>query len=77
MHLQADLTPEQLKELRVEDFTGPGSEADVADDPTGDQRADEPVELVTFGDGRASDDGMPPAPDPARSTPKMCIRDRP
>ncbi|MBK6443625.1 MAG: AAA family ATPase [Actinomycetales bacterium] len=69
LHLQADLTPEQLKELRVEDFTGPGSEADAADDHTADQRADEPVELVTFGDGRASDDGMPPAPDPALSTP--------
>ena len=69
LHLQADLTPEQLKELRVEDFTGPGSEADAADNRTSDRPADEPIELVTFGDGRASDDGMPPAPDPALSTP--------
>ncbi len=63
LHLQADLTSEQLRELRVEDFQPPTTDGRA--DADTDTAPDRPVDLVAFGEGRASDDGMPPAPDPA------------
>lgn len=50
LHTATDLSAEQLRELRVEDFQTPNGPQDA------------PVTEVDFG-ATADDDGMPPAPD--------------
>jgi hypothetical protein len=67
LHTEADLSADQLRELRAEDFQMPAPDADVA---TPAAELVQPAELVTFGedapsaataaDAQADDDGMPP-----------------